>query len=122
MGWYYDYGEPRRASGGITCTYGSNAHFIPGSIGQVEVDCCIQGMDGDFLTSKDKRHVDLLVAWYFPDASDVGSIDVLRTGDTAVYSIGQGPKYLVSIAKLVLMGVPLLGDLTQGESGIKHCS
>jgi len=74
--------------GGSTCTYSSNAHLIPRSVGQVEVNYGIQGMDGDFLTSKDKRHIDLLVARYFPDASDVGPIGVLRTRDTAIHGIG----------------------------------
>ena len=87
--------------GGTACTYSSKAHLDPRIISHVEVDCGIQGMDGNFLTSKDERHIDLLVARYFPDASDVGSIDVLCTRDAAIHGIGQSPEYLVSVASLV---------------------
>ena len=78
-------GRPR---GGAAWTYGSDAHLVPRSVGQVEVDVGIQGMNGDFLTSKDERHIDLPIARYFPDASDVRSIGVLRTRDTAIDGIG----------------------------------
>ena len=83
------------------CTYGSKAHLVPRIISHVEVECGIQGMDGNFLTSKDERHIDFLVARYLPDASDVSSIDVLCAGDTAIHGIGQSPEYLVSIVNSI---------------------
>jgi hypothetical protein len=91
--------------GRTACTYRSKAHLVPRIISHVEVDCGIQGMDGNFLASKDERHIDLLVARYFPDASNVGSIGVLCTRDAAIHGIGQGPGYLVSIANSVGMRV-----------------
>ena len=87
--------------GGTTCTYSSKAHLVPRIISHVEVDCGIQGMDGNFLTSKDECHIDFLVARHFPDASDVGSVDVLCTRNAAIHGIGQSPEYLVSVANSV---------------------
>lgn len=73
--------------GWTACTYGSKAHLVPRTISYVEVECGIQGMDGNFLTRKDERHIDLPVAWYLPDASDVRSIDVLCARDAAIHGI-----------------------------------
>ena len=87
--------------GRTVCTYRSKAHLVPRIIGHVEVDCGIQGMDGNFLTRKDERHIDLLVAGYLPDASDVGSVGVLCARDAAIHGIGQSPEYLVSITNSV---------------------
>ena len=58
-------------------------------------------MDGNFLTSKDERHIDLLVARYLPDTSNVSSIDVLCARDAAIHGIRQSPEYLVSIVNSV---------------------
>ena len=95
-----------------TCTYRSEAHLISGIVSHVEVECGIQGVDWDFLTSKDERHIDLLVTRHFPDTSNVRSIGELCTRDATVHSIGQGPGYLISIANLAGCVCRLLGDLT----------
>jgi len=77
-------------------------------------------MDGNFLTVEDERHIDLLVARYFPDASNVSSVDILSTRDATIHGIGQGPGYLVSVANLIGCVCCLLGDLSQRKSGIKY--
>ena len=79
-------------------------------------------MDGNFLTSKDERHIDLLVARHFPDASKVSSVDILSTRDAAIHGIGQTPERLVSTANSVGWVWRLLGDLSQRKSGIKYGS
>ena len=79
-------------------------------------------MNGDFLTSKDERHVDLLVARQLPDASNIRSIDELCTRDAAIHGVGKGPESLISIVNLVQCMKRLLGDLRQRKSSIKHGS
>lgn len=49
-------------------------------------------MNGNFLTSEDEGHIDLLVARHFPDGSDIGSIGELCAGDAAVHRSGQSPR------------------------------
>jgi len=77
-------------------------------------------MDGNFLATKDERHIDLPVARYFPDGSNVRSVDELSARDATIHGIGQGPDYLVSIANSIGCVCRLLGDLSQRKSGIKY--
>ena len=70
-----------------TCTHRSKAHLVPRIISYIEVECGIQGMDGNFLTRKDERHIDLLVTRYLPDASNISSIDELCARDAAIHGI-----------------------------------
>lgn len=70
-------------------------------------------MDGNFLTSKDERHIDLLVARHFPDTSNVRSIDELCTRDAAINGIGQAPEYPISNVSSVECVYCLLGDLSE---------
>ena len=111
-----------QSEGRTTCTHRSEAHFVPGIISHIEVDGCIQRMNGNFLTSKDERHVDLLVARQFPDASNIRSIDELCTRDAAIHGVGKGPESLISIVNLVQCMKRLLGDLRQRKPSIKHGS
>ena len=78
-------------------TYSPEAHLLSRRVCYIEVNRRIQGMDRDFLASKNERHVDLSVTRYFPNSSNVRSIGELSTGNPTIHSGGQGPRCLISI-------------------------
>ena len=81
----------------MVSTYSPETHLLSGRVGYIEVNRRIQRVDGDFLASKNERHIDLPVTRYFPNSSNVRSIGELGTGNPAIHGGGQGPKCLVSI-------------------------
>lgn len=79
-------------------------------------------MDGDLLASKYERHIDLLVARYFPNPSNIGSIGEPSTGNPAIHGSSKSPEGLVSIENSDGCVGYSLGDLGQRKSSVKHTS